>query len=219
MLAKKSTARTEFEANALPHLDALYGAAFRLTRNQRDAEDLVQDVLLRAYRFWASFERNSNCKAWLLKILTNTFINEYQRKRRQREVLDAATAEQTTVDGVLHHEAAHRQQSPERVLIERSVSDDVQRALEDLPADFRTAVVLCDVEGLSYKEVAEAMDCPVGTVMSRLYRGRRLLEARLRPFAVSEGYVKDVAPQAAPPAAGSSAPAPIDLAAYRRKKT
>jgi RNA polymerase sigma-70 factor (ECF subfamily) len=98
---------------------------------------------------------------------------------------------------VLHHELRPSQQSPEKALIERSVSDDVQRALEALPADFRTAVVLCDVEGLSYKEIADAMDCPVGTVMSRLFRGRRLLEAQLRSFAVAEGYVKD---EAAPPA-------------------
>lgn len=216
MLAKRSPERTEFEAVALPHLDAMYGAAFRLTRNQRDAEDLVQEVLLRAFRFWGSFERNSNCKAWLLKILTNTFINEYQRKRRQREVLDAATAEQGAVDGVLHHEESMRQQSPERALIDRSVSDDVQRALEALPADFRTAVVLCDVEGLSYKEIAEAMDCPVGTVMSRLFRGRRLLEAQLRPFAIAEGYVKDAPASSSSTAAESSAP--IDLAAYRHKK-
>jgi RNA polymerase sigma-70 factor (ECF subfamily) len=119
------------------------------------------------------------------------------------------------------------QQSPERALIERSVSDDVQRALEALPADFRTAVVLCDVEGMSYKEIADAMDCPVGTVMSRLFRGRRLLEAQLRSFAVSEGYVKEADASAdAPPAASPSAvtpqqpaAAPIELAAYRRKKS
>ncbi len=229
MLAKKPARRSEFEAVALPHLDALYGAAFRLARNPRDAEDLVQEALLRAYRFWDTFEQNSNCKAWLLKILTNTFINEYQRKRRQREVLDAATAEQAAVDGVLHHELRPSQQSPERVLIERSVSDDVQRALEALPADFRTAVVLCDVEGMSYKEIADAMDCPVGTVMSRLFRGRRLLEAQLRSFAVSEGYVKEAdAPPDALPATVSQpsvtsaqqpATAPIELAAYRRKKS
>jgi DNA-directed RNA polymerase specialized sigma24 family protein len=102
----------------------------------------------------------------MLRILTNTYITEYQRRRRQREVLDAATAEQGAVDGVLIHEAALIQRHPEGVLLDRSVSDDVQRALDALPADFRTAVVLCDVEGLSYKEIADVMDCPVGTVMS-----------------------------------------------------
>lgn len=214
MLSRRRDSRREFEAIALPHLDALYGTAYRLARNPRDAEDLVQEALMRAYRFWETFEKDSNCKAWLLRILTNTFINEYQRKRRQREVLDAATAEQSATDGVLVHEAAQAQRSPEGMMLERSVSDDVQRALDALPADFRTAVVLCDVEGLSYKEIAEVMDCPVGTVMSRLFRGRRLLQASLEQFAVEQGYVKPTttAAETAPAAA-------IDLAEYRQKKT
>jgi len=182
--------RSEFERQALVHTDALYGAAYRLTRNARDAEDLVQDSLLRAYRFWDSFEQDSNCKAWLLRIVTNTFINEYQRKKRSREVLDAATAEQDATDGVLIHADANERQSPERALLDRSVSDDVQRALDGLPEDFRTAVVLCDVQGLSYKEIAEIMQTPVGTVMSRLFRGRKLLAAALRDFALHEGYVR-----------------------------
>ena len=182
--------RAEFERQALVHADALFGAAYRLTRNARDAEDLVQDSLLRAYRFWESFEQDSNCKAWLLRIVTNTFINEYQRRKRSREVLDAASAEQDATDGVLMHAAATDRQSPERTLLERSVSDDVQRALDSLPDDFRTAVVLCDVQGLSYKEIADIMGTPVGTVMSRLFRGRKLLAAALRDFAISEGYVR-----------------------------
>ena len=184
--------RADFERQAMAHVDALYGAAYRLTRNPRDAEDLVQDSLLRAYRFWDSFQQDSNCKAWLLRIVTNTFINEYQRRKRSREVLDAATAEQNATDGVLVQAEARDKQSPERALLERSVSDDVQRALEQLPEDFRTAVILCDMQGLSYKEIAEIMECPVGTVMSRLFRGRKLLAAGLREFAVAEGYVKDV---------------------------
>src|SRR4030095_5194313 len=183
--------RAEFERQALVHTDALFGAAYRLTRNACDAEDLVQDSLLRAYRFWDSFEQDSNCKAWLLRIVTNTFINEYQRKKRSREVLDQATAEQDATDGVLVHADAGDRQSPERVMLDRSVSDDVQRALEQLPDDFRTAVVLCDVQGLSYKEIAEIMQTPVGTVMSRLFRGRQLLAAALRDFALAEGYVRD----------------------------
>lgn len=183
--------RADFERQALAHLDALYGAAYRLTRNARDAEDLVQDSLLRAYRFWDSFQQDSNCKAWLLRIVTNTFINEYQRRKRSREVLDAANAEQQATDGVLVHSTATDKQSPDRLLLEHSVSDDVQRALDQLPEDFRTAVILCDMQGLSYKEIAEIMECPVGTVMSRLFRGRKLLAAALREFAVAEGYVKE----------------------------
>src|SRR6185295_1192770 len=184
--------RAEFERQALVHTDSLFGAAYRLTRNARDAEDLVQDSLLRAYRFWDSFEQDSNCKAWLLRIVTNTFINEYQRRKRSREVLDAASAEQDATDGVLVHAEATDRRSPERSLLERSVSDDVQRALEALPDDFRTAVVLCDVQGLSYKEIADIMQTPVGTVMSRLFRGRKLLATALREFAIAEGYVKPV---------------------------
>ena len=210
MLARRSDRRSEFEREALVHLDSLYGAAYRLTRNPRDAEDLVQDAVLRAYRFWDSFEKDSNCKAWLLRIVTNTFINEYQRKKRSREVLDQASAEQEATDGVLVHAEAGDRQSPERVLLDRSVSDDVQRALDALPEDFRTAVVLCDVQGLSYKEIAEIMQTPVGTVMSRLFRGRKLLATTLRDFAASEGYVH------AQPSAPDKT---IDLEKYRASRT
>src|SRR4051794_26267779 len=182
--------RAEFERQALVHTDSLYGAAYRLTRNPRDAEDLVQDSLLRAYKFWDSFQQDSNCKAWLLRIVTNTFINEYQRRKRSREVLDAATAEQDATDGVLVQASATDKQSPDQAIMQASVSDDVQRALEQLPDDFRTAVILCDMQGLSYKEIADIMETPVGTVMSRLFRGRKLLATALREFAVSEGYVK-----------------------------
>ena len=207
--------RAEFERQALVHTDALYGAAYRLTRNPRDAEDLVQDSLLRAYRFWDSFEQDSNCKAWLLRIVTNTFINEYQRKKRSREVIDAATAEQDTTDGVLVHAESTDRQSPERMLLDRSVSDDVQRALDALPDDFRTAVVLCDVQGLSYKEIAEIMSTPVGTVMSRLFRGRKLLAAALREFAMTQGYVRETKPETRPDDGPNKT---IDLETYRAQK-
>src|SRR6478609_2109293 len=201
--------RSEFERQALAHTDALYGAAYRLTRNARDAEDLVQDSLLRAYRFWDSFEQDSNCKAWLLRIVTNTFINEYQRKKRSREVLDAATAEQDATDGVLVHATARDKQSPDQALLHASVSDDVQQALQQLPDDFRTAVILCDMQGLSYKEIADIMETPVGTVMSRLFRGRKLLAAALKEFAVAEGYVKPTVTKTA------SKDDAIDLEKYR----
>ncbi len=184
--------RSQFETAVLPHVDALYGTAFRLTRNGGDAEDLVQDALLRAYRFWGSFQQGSNCKAWLFKILTNTFINSYKRKKRSKEILSAAVAEQASTDGVLIHAQALNQQTPAELIIERSLSEDVERALESIPADFRVAVVLCDVEGFSYKEIAEILECPVGTVMSRLHRGRRLLHKELLEFAKSQGIVRDV---------------------------
>lgn len=220
MLAPREK-RVEFERQAMVHTDALYGAAYRLTRNPRDAEDLVQDALLRAYRFWDSFEQDSNCKAWLLRIVTNTFINEYQRKKRSREVLDAASAEQEATDGVLVHADASDRQSPERTLLDRSVSDDVQRALDALPDDFRTAVVLCDVQGLSYKEIAEIMETPVGTVMSRLFRGRKLLATALREFAAQHGYVREgehKTPSAEKKAAADDENEPINMEKYRAQK-
>lgn len=220
MLAPREK-RAEFERQAMVHTDALYGAAYRLTRNPRDAEDLVQDALLRAYRFWDSFEQDSNCKAWLLRIVTNTFINEYQRKKRSREVLDAASAEQEATDGVLVHADASDRQSPERTLLDRSVSDDVQRALDALPDDFRTAVVLCDVQGLSYKEIAEIMETPVGTVMSRLFRGRKLLATALRDFAAQHGYVREgqaAADKKKAAATDDEKDSTIDLEKYRAQK-
>src|SRR5215510_2713384 len=217
MLAAREK-RAEFERQALVHTDALFGAAYRLTRNARDAEDLVQDSLLRAYRFWDSFEQDSNCKAWLLRIVTNTFINEYQRKKRSREVLDAATAEQDATDGVLVHASAGDKQSPDQALLQSSVSDDVQKALQQLPDDFRTAVILCDMQGLSYKEIADIMECPVGTVMSRLFRGRKLLAATLREFAVAEGYLKPA--DTKPPDAGPErSDETIDFEKYRTART
>jgi RNA polymerase sigma-70 factor (ECF subfamily) len=208
--------RSDFEQVALKHLDALYGAAHRLTRNPRDAEDLVQETVLRAYRFWDSFQKDSNCKAWLFKILTNTFINGYQKQKRSREVLGAAIAEQEAVDGVLMQERSASQRNPEDVLISHTVSEDVATALASIPTDFRTAVVLCDVEGFSYKEIAEIMDCPVGTVMSRLYRGRRLLKTALYDFAVSEGIIKDTNASASRESKGADEA--IDLARYRRQR-
>jgi RNA polymerase sigma-70 factor (ECF subfamily) len=190
MLPRRKDPRREFEQIALPHLDVMYGVAYRLTRNAGDAEDLVQDAMLRAYRFWHTFERDSNCRAWLLKILTNTFLNRYQKGKREREVLDQAAREQEATDGVLMHAASVALRDPEGALVERMLSDDVARALTEVPPDFRMAVVLCDIEGLSYKEIAEIMECPVGTVMSRLFRGRRLLQKTLYDYAVEQGIIR-----------------------------
>lgn len=208
-MISQSNERSDFEAVALPHLDALYGVAYRLTRNPRDAEDLVQDAVLRAYRFWHTFQKDSNCKAWLFRILTNTFINSYQKKKRGREVLNAAAAEQEATDGVLVHEGARSQRDPEGLLMDQTLSADVARALEALAPEFRMAVLLCDVQSFSYKEIAEIMDCPVGTVMSRLYRGRRQLKQNLHEFAVKQGIIREEKSENADT---------IDLAKYRRKK-
>ena len=186
----KIARRAEFETTVLPHLNMLYGIGYRLTRNPRDAEDLVQDTVLRAYRFWDGFRRDSNCKAWLCRILTNTFINHYQKRKRRREVLAAATHEQQTIDGVLMQEQAQNQIDPQQLLLSQTLSDEVNHALSKLPAEFRMAVVLCDMEGFSYKEIADMMECPVGTVMSRLYRGRRILKRNLHDYAKEQGLIK-----------------------------
>src|SRR4051794_8344885 len=191
MLGKARKLRREFESEALPHLDALFGTALRLTRNERDAEDLVQDVVLRAYRYWNKFEQGTNCKAWLFKILTNTFINRYHKARRDQELALQVAAEDDVNESVVSQEAHERSRDPEGALVRGMLSDDVLAALDALPTDFRLAVVLCDLQELSYKEIAEVMDCPVGTVMSRLFRGRRLLQKQLRGYAVSEGVIKD----------------------------
>ena len=222
MLGQARKLRREFEDEAVPHLDALYGVALRLTRNPRDAEDLVQDTVLRAYRYWHKFERGTNCKAWLFKILTNTFINRYHRVRRDREHLASVAAQvdldEAATQDILSHEVAEASRDPEGALASRLLSDDVVRALETLPAEFRLAVLLSDVEEFSYKEIAEIMECPVGTVMSRLFRGRRLLQRALHDYAVEQGIIKPVeapAPEQQPPA---GLPALIDLDAERQKR-
>ena len=179
--------RREFEALALPHLDGLYAAALRLTRNEREADDLVQDGVLRAYRFFDRFERGTNVKAWLFKILTNTFINKYRRKVKEREVVESASNEATAPQVVVAPGAAGSI-NPEQALFDRLLSDDVLRAIDKLPIDFRLVVILADLQEFAYKEIAEILDCPVGTVMSRLFRGRRLLQKELASYAAEHGY-------------------------------
>jgi len=178
--------RDEFQELALKHLDPLYAAALRLTKNDRDAEDLVQDAFLRAYRFFDKFERGTNIKAWLFKILTNTFINKYRKNIKERQVIDEVELDQGLL---LSEESTRASRDPEGDLLRNMFSGDVQRALEALPEEFRVAVVLADLQDFSYKEIADIMECPVGTVMSRLYRGRRLLQARLRDYAEREGVI------------------------------
>jgi RNA polymerase sigma-70 factor (ECF subfamily) len=178
-----------FEAEALPLLPGLYSAAFRLTRNAADAEDLVQETFLRAYRGFHQFEPGTNLKAWLYRILTNTFINSYRKKQRepQTDSLDE------TEDWYLYSRMAERGTEPsaETSVIESLPDEDVQEALSSLPEQFRIAVLLADVEGFSYKEIAEITEVPIGTVMSRLHRGRKALEKRLWDVVRERGLVKD----------------------------
>jgi len=175
--------RSSFEREALVHLDALYRVALRLSGNPADAEDLVQEAMLRAYRSWDRFTLGTNAKGWLLTILRNLFINEYRRRRRHPETVDLDTIEPFAVFEDV-------QADPQGAFFDRIVDDEVLRAVDELPEVFREAVMLSDVEGLSYEEIAKVLDVPVGTVKSRLYRGRRMLQARLYEYAVSMGYIK-----------------------------
>ena len=180
-----------FEEAALPFLDQLYGAALRMTRNPADAEDLVQETYLKAFAAYDSFTEGTNLRAWLYRILTNTFITGYRKRQRQPWLSSADDLS----DSQLHDAEAHTStglRSAEAEALERLVDADVVDAMAALPDDFRMAVYLADVEGFSYKEIAEIMDCPVGTVMSRLHRGRRLLRGLLADYAVERGFLAPV---------------------------
>jgi RNA polymerase sigma-70 factor (ECF subfamily) len=179
--------RREFEALALPHLDGLYAAALRLTKNPRDAEDLVQDAVLRAFRFFDKFERGTNIKAWLYKILTNAFINRYRRTTKERNIVE--DERDSVQDRLVSRDAADVAENPERAFFERLLSDDVLRAIDAVPIDFRLTVILADLQDFSYKEIADILDVPVGTVMSRLFRGRRLLQKQLAEYATASGVL------------------------------
>ena len=180
-----------FRNEALVHLDALFGVALRLTKHKRDAEDLVQDTLLKAFTHFDKYKEGTNCKAWLFKIQTNTFINRYRKKSRERVFL---------VDDSEYRPLAERAVAPKVNILEEGAeseadwyqkifSDRVKGALEEIPTDFRMVVLLADLYDFSYKETADIVGCPIGTVMSRLYRGRRLLAAKLVDYAVDEGYI------------------------------
>ncbi len=178
-----------FEAEALPHVHALYGAAMRLTRSPEDAEDLVQETFLKAYKAWEQFETGTNCKAWLFRILTNTFINKYRRRVKEREILEGQQAP-AAEHHLVHLPSKRPTLDPEGAMADRTLSDEVLQALDKVPVDFRTVVVLSDIEGFSYKEIADIVEIPVGTVMSRLFRGRRILQEQLFDYAVQEGILK-----------------------------
>jgi RNA polymerase sigma-70 factor, ECF subfamily len=180
--------RERFEREAMPLMPNLYSAALRLTRNPTDAEDLVQETFLRAYRGFASFEEGTNLRAWLYRILTNSFINTYRKKQREPVTVEGPD---DVDEWYLFDRLGSRnvQTSAESEVLDRIPDEDVKKALEALPEGFRMAVLLADVEGFSYKEIAEIMDVPIGTVMSRLHRGRRALEKGLYNVAEERGLI------------------------------
>jgi RNA polymerase sigma-70 factor, ECF subfamily len=177
-----------FEREALPLMPELYAAAMRLTRNPSDAEDLLQEAYLRAYRGFASFEEGTNLRAWLYRILTNAYINTYRKRQREPQTISSDDAPEWYLYDQLAESGA--EPSAETEVLESLPDEEVQDALGELPEQFRIAVLLADVEGFSYKEIAEILDIPIGTVMSRLHRGRRALEKRLWDVVRERGLVK-----------------------------
>jgi RNA polymerase sigma-70 factor, ECF subfamily len=180
--------RAQFAELAMEHMPALYTAALRMTRNPADAEDLVQETYLKAYRAFNSFTEGTNLKAWLYRILTNTYINSYRAAKRRPEVSDVEDVE----DLYLYHRLSPGDgsgRSAEEEALAGFTDDEVKEAIEALPDSFRIAVLLADVEGFSYKEIAEITDVPIGTVMSRIHRGRRALQKTLADFAQARGLV------------------------------
>jgi RNA polymerase sigma-70 factor (ECF subfamily) len=191
----EQVAGDEFESEALRHLDALYRTALRMTRSEADAEDLVQETYIRAFRFRDQFTLGTNMKAWLFRILTNTFINTYRRKAAQPEVTDLEGIDEFSLYRRMNTDrAASSSPDPEAELLNNVVDTEVTDALEELPEKFRTTVLL-DVEGFSYKEIAEMLSVPIGTVMSRLHRGRKFLQKRLYDLARERGIAAVRTPQ------------------------
>jgi RNA polymerase sigma factor (sigma-70 family) len=178
-----------FNREFMPHISSMYNFAFRLTNDEDDANDLVQDTYLKAFRFISSFEKGTNAKAWLFRILKNSFINDYRRKSKEPNKVDYQEIE-AVYDS---EEAAGTDQTSDlRVeTVQDMIGDEIANALNSLPVDFRTVIILCDIEGFTYEEMAKILDIPIGTVRSRLHRARQLLKDKLRSYAASMGYKTD----------------------------
>ena len=182
--------KKRFQGDALPLLDSLYAGALRMTRNPADAEDLVQETMMRAYRSFDRFEEGTNLKAWLFRIMTNAYINTYRKKQREPLKVSHDEIEDFDLYRELKQHDPQWDATPENIVLSNLVDSDIIDAIDDLPEQFRLAVVLSDVEGFSYAEMAEIMDVPLGTVMSRLHRGRKALQQRLWHIARDKGIVK-----------------------------
>ncbi|MCA9535804.1 MAG: sigma-70 family RNA polymerase sigma factor [Myxococcales bacterium] len=179
--------RSDYDASVRPHVPELYGTAVRLTRSRTEADDLLQDTLARAWVFWHRFQKGTNARAWMHRILMNTFITSYRRRRREREIMERVALEAETLPSPALTLTIAEDASPRD-----SLGDEVRAALDTIRPEFRSAVELVDVEERSYQEAAELLGCPIGTIMSRLHRGRRALREQLRTYAFEEGYVSEL---------------------------
>ncbi|HEY6556657.1 MAG TPA: sigma-70 family RNA polymerase sigma factor [Polyangiaceae bacterium] len=205
----------DFERESLAQLSALLAVGARLTKNPAEAEDLVQDTFVKAMRARQQFEPGTNMRAWLLRILTNTFINRYRRGGLERSVIEGPDAD-PLADGWIGSSTLEAMRDPESRALRPMVEAEINRALDNIPDEFRLAVVLADVEEMSYREIADIMGCPIGTVMSRLHRGRRMLKAHLYEHARAMGIIGPEPVVGEVPA--EAKPEPIDLASWRAKK-
>ncbi len=192
--SKPSPIDAVFRKEAMVHAPALFGAAVRFTRSSADAEDLVQETMLKAYTHFHRYEPGTNCRAWLFKILTNTFINRFRSKQREPILLGDSEEGASLIENIAASQEASELdgRSTDDGTLQELFGDEVSRSLLRLPLDFRIAVMLCDVYDFSYKECADIMECPIGTVMSRLYRGRRLLRGMLAGYALETGAIRDL---------------------------
>ncbi|KAB2879573.1 sigma-70 family RNA polymerase sigma factor [bacterium] len=179
----------DFEEQAMPHADSLYNTALRLTRNPSDSEDLVQEVFYKAFRSINQFESGTNMRAWLFKILVNTHISQYRKTAKDPSVAGYDDIEEFSLYGQVHSRSSSLTDSPESIL-DRFLDEDIRKAIDKLPDQFRDVVMLVDIEGFSYKEASDILEVPVGTIMSRLFRSRKLLQKYLWEYAVEYGYVK-----------------------------
>ncbi len=184
MAENPASKNEEFEREALVHLDTLFNVALRLTGNAADAEDLVQDTVTKAYRSWDKYQQGTNCRAWLVTIMRNTFINQFRRDSKRPIQVEFDAVQDVSIFETV------QDRDPEGSFYRFIVDDEVKRAIQDLPEEFRIPVVLSDVEGLSYAEIAEILELPVGTVKSRLFRGRRRLQQKLYEYALEMGYIR-----------------------------
>ncbi len=209
-VGRNSSKQEAFGDQALEHLDALYGTALRLTGAQAPAEDLVQDTFVKALRFRNKFAPGTNLRAWLFRIMFNLFINNYRRARRGREIREGHE-QADMLQRVLPDEHLAPTSRPEEYFFEKLFSDDVVQALDELPRDFKMVVLLADVNGFSYKQISDILGIPVGTVMSRLHRGRRALRGALYNYALEGGYIR-------PAGKAFESAEPTSLEEYRRSK-